>query len=145
MPSTKRLKWLAAFDLITFTVSLQSFSTQNPTQPQPPKPTNLKVLPKNIPHDQLIQTMRDFSKSLGVRCNECHVSKQDSAGKMEFDFASDAKPEKETARKMIKMENGINDKYLHKIDGDFEKISCATCHRGNLKPLVSVDSLPKKQ
>ena len=35
---------------------------------------NLKVLPPNITHDELIATMRGFARSLGTRCNHCHVS-----------------------------------------------------------------------
>lgn len=39
----------------------------------PDKFTNLKVLPKDIGKDDLVTTMRMFARSLGLRCNPCHV------------------------------------------------------------------------
>ena len=43
--------------------------------------------------------MRNFNQALGVQCTYCH---------MEGDFASDANPKKETARKMIAMVRQID-------------------------------------
>lgn len=34
---------------------------------------NLQVLPRDITRDQLLAVMRGFTRSLGVRCNYCHV------------------------------------------------------------------------
>ena len=67
-----------------------------------PPHKNLKVLPQDIPGPQLLSTMKFFSLSLGVRCTFCHVGEE---GKplSTFDFASDAKREKQTARKMLAM------------------------------------------
>jgi hypothetical protein len=111
------------------------------------KPTNLKVLPKNISNRELHNIMRDYSKSLGVRCGFCHVSEQvEGQSRPRFDFASDNKPEKTTARNMMIMVDAINDKYLSKmIGGDhtLEPITCVTCHMGRVTPVVSVDSLVK--
>ena len=40
---------------------------------QPPwKSENLQYFPKDITRPQLIQRMREFSFSLGVRCQYCH-------------------------------------------------------------------------
>ena len=91
--------------------------------------------------------MKNFCKSLGVRCGECHVSTSNGEqDHPEFDFASDAKPEKNIARDMMRMVTAVNHKYLSKAgDGKLEEITCVTCHRGSLKPMVSVDSLPKKE
>jgi hypothetical protein len=36
---------------------------------------NLKVLPRDISRDSLTQIMRNFSFSLGVRCQYCHVQR----------------------------------------------------------------------
>ena len=94
---------------------------------------NLKVLPPNITHDELIATMRGFARSLGTRCNHCHVSNPPGA-KEEFDFASDAKPEKNTARTMLRMTRAINSDYLSKVNAHGEKASCFTCHRGKTVP-----------
>lgn len=137
-------KVLAMIFVVSSIFMLRSLTQAHPDGPEPPK--NLKVLPKNISHDELISVMRGFTASLGVKCITCHVGTPTADGKMDFDFASDAKPEKETARHMMKMVTAINGKYLKKIGGGhFEEISCVTCHRGNVKPMVSVDSLPKQE
>ena len=107
------------------------------------KPTNLKVLPKDISEDKLDDIMKNFSKSLGVRCNYCHVA-HDVPGREhpKMDFASDDKPEKQIARDMIKMSMAINSDYLAKMgDHKMEEIRCVTCHGGRTKPIVSVDSI----
>ena len=110
------------------------------------KPQNLKVLPKDISEDDLHNVMKTFSKSLGVRCNYCHVS-QEVPGQEhpKFDFPADDKPEKNIAREMMKMTEAINTGYLAKIgDNKFERITCVTCHNGKPKPNISIDSLMKK-
>jgi len=43
------------------------------------------------------------------------------------------------------MTRDINAKYLGKIDKSFEDVTCVSCHRGSTKPMVSVDSLPKRE
>jgi len=110
------------------------------------KAQNLKVLPKDISDDDLHKVMHDFSVSLGVRCNHCHVKQETAAGeKPKMDFASDAKPEKGIAREMMKMVDGINHTYMSKIaEGNLEPVTCVTCHNGHVKPLNTVDSLIKK-
>src|SRR5947207_14198032 len=75
---------------------------------------NLKVLPQNITHEQLIATMRGFARSLGVKCGHCHVAAP-AGSKEKFEFASDAKPEKNVARTMILMTRAINDEYVSKV------------------------------
>lgn len=111
------------------------------------KPTNLKVLPKNISEKELHTVMRNFSMSLGVRCNFCHVAQQVAGQEHpQMDFASDAKPEKLIARKMMIMTAAINENYIGKmIGGDhtLETINCVTCHMGRTTPIVSTDSLQK--
>src|SRR5580698_7205179 len=72
--------------------------------------TNLKVLPKNIAPKDLKKIMiDDFEDGLGVGCNFCHAQGKEVG---ELDFASDAKPEKNIAREMMRMTLGINKKYL---------------------------------
>jgi hypothetical protein len=101
---------------------------------------NLKVLSKKMSHDDLIALMKVYSKSLGVKCNHCHAQRKDDAEKL--DFASDEKPEKGIARKMIKMTADINKKYISKMDG-IKEVRCVTCHNGHIHPVNSVDSLAK--
>jgi hypothetical protein len=119
---------------------------QGPPQQQPPQKHeehHLKVLPKNISDEELIGLMKVWSRSLGVKCGACHVSQPGTPPK--FDFASDAKPEKQIAREMVKMSTAINEKYIQKIgkknNMQLENITCVSCHMGHLKPIVSVDSL----
>ncbi len=108
-------------------------------------PKNLKVLPKRISPNDLHETMRTFSRSLGVRCGFCHVPlKSESDKPPSLDFVSDSKPEKRNARKMMLMVDDINHKYLKKMDKGFETLTCVSCHHGSPKPMVSVDSLPQQ-
>lgn len=110
-------------------------------QPQwtPSPPTNLQVLPKDIPLRQLIQTMRGFTQGLGVRCQHCHVFKGDDPNDLStFDFANDEKAPKKTARMMLRMAMAINNEHLKEVGeprpaGEL-KVTCYTCHRGETKP-----------
>jgi outer membrane lipoprotein-sorting protein len=92
---------------------------------------NIKVL-NGIPQSQLIPMMNLMAASLGVRCNYCHVN---NAG--QWDFASDEKKEKGTAREMIAMTMNIN---KTQFKGRTE-VACYTCHKGRSSPL-SVPALP---
>ncbi len=108
-----------------------------------PAPQNLKVLPKNTTGDEIHKIMRGYALSLGVRCGFCH-ERHETGDKPHMDFASDAKPEKDIARGMMHMVDSIN----HMLDdignNKLEHITCVSCHNGNTKPTVSVDSLIKK-
>src|SRR5689334_21811405 len=74
-----------------------------------PKYKNLKILPKDITHEQMDSVMHHFSAALGQPCNFCHV-RNDST--KTWDFASDANKHKLVARDMMKMTNKINEKYF---------------------------------
>ena len=139
MKYLKNRKFLVVLTLGLAIVGAQSFA-QKDHEEHPPK--NLKVLPKNTSEEEIHTIMRGYSLSLGVRCNFCHAASETT--KPHMDFASDEKPEKAIARKMIKMVDDINHDYLAKIeDGKLEKITCVTCHMGRATPIVSVDSLAK--
>jgi hypothetical protein len=92
---------------------------------------NIQVL-NGLPVSQLIPVMNYMGSSLGVKCTYCHVRKDDK-----WDFVSDEKPEKGTAREMIKMVQGIN---KANFKGN-PAVSCFTCHRGNHEP-IRTPSLP---
>lgn len=104
--------------------------------PPEKKAKNLKVLPKDISHEELEKVMRSYNKALGVRCDFCHARQADNPQKL--DFASDDKLEKETARDMIRMTMRINKKYFK--SGKDEKgaqvmtVTCYTCHNGQKEP-----------
>ena len=97
---------------------------------------NLRVLPKDISTKALSRIMIDeFNDGLGVSCGFCHAEEKDSH---RLDYASDAKPEKEIARQMLKMTLKINKKYFrvtHPLLGDSTiVITCMTCHQGRPRP-----------
>jgi hypothetical protein len=101
-----------------------------------PRPTNLKVLPKDIAPEELVKLMRGYAGALGVECNFCHVA---VPGKRDLDFASDAKDDKGIARIMIEMTHSINEQYMTEVkdpDATFEDkhVTCGTCHRGHTMP-----------
>lgn len=97
---------------------------------------NLQVLPSNISAGLLNKIMIDqFEDDLGVSCNFCHAENKDTH---KPDYASDEKPEKQLARKMMQMTIGINEKYFdhtHPMIGDTSLvITCGTCHKGSPIP-----------
>lgn len=100
---------------------------------------NLQVLPQNMPREELIKTMRIFARSLGVKCDHCHVQTAETP-KPEFDFPNDAKPEKKIARTMIRMVRKINSDYVSTIKDRKQDVTCMTCHRGKEIPEVPVVS-----
>ncbi len=141
--------WVAVV-ICSAIIGLQALAQKGPGQgpgPAEERPTNLKILPNDISHDNLIKIMRGFAKSLGVHCDKCHVVLPGGTPEHpKMDFALDTKPEKTTARNMMRMVSAINHKYIGKMgDGMFEQINCVTCHNGHIKPMVNVDSLPKMQ
>ena len=112
-----------------------------PPQHQPmvlPKPINLKVLPKDTSPDQLMKIMHGYTQQLGVHCDFCHVINEQTHHP---DFASDEKPEKNTARTMMLMNQEINEKYMAQIHDpdaapDQKTVTCGTCHRGHSMPIT---------
>src|SRR5438876_5787970 len=42
-------------------------------QTAPPAPKNLQVLPKDTPAIDVLATMQQFTRALGVQCTYCHV------------------------------------------------------------------------
>jgi hypothetical protein len=98
--------------------------------PAPPKPAeevfkNIQVF-KGVPAPDLMNAMRSFTRSLGVKCEFCHVQGA---------FDKDDKEEKKTARKMLAMAHQINADNF----GGHKRVTCWTCHRGASEP----ESAPK--
>jgi hypothetical protein len=81
---------------------------------------NVQLL-KDLPASSFMDAMRSFSMSLGVECDHCHAQNN---------FASDDKPAKVMARKMLVMTHGINDQTF----GGKMEVRCYTCHRGQVEP-----------
>ena len=131
---------------IVVTVALSSVvSLLALTSMAPPDegPKNLKVLPKHLTDQQVHKVMHEWSVSLGVRCDFCHAP--NAAGKG-LDFASDAKPEKESARHMYKMMNKINQKFFEAKKDSLgmvmtSGINCNTCHHGSSHPEAKIPEM----
>ncbi len=70
-------------------------------------------------------------------CKTCHAVDPKNIGpngKPRLNFADDSKKEKQTARQMVKMTEGINANYIAKIDSSGAPVTCGTCHRGHFGP-----------
>jgi hypothetical protein len=126
-------KLAVGFALVSFMVI--GMAATRPTDDKPKR--NLKVLPKDISHDDLDKVMDSWKAALGVKCGFCHAPSKDSSNH-HLDFASDEKPEKDIARHMFRMTAKINKKYFS-FDKDekgviIPAIKCMTCHRGSPHP-----------
>src|SRR5215217_7824579 len=117
--------------LIAFIITTAAFTYD------PPKYKNLKILPKDISKESMDTVMHHFSIALGQKCGFCHVHNDQNKT---WDMASDTKPEKLIARKMMTMTNAINTKYFPPEDGTkderlIQTVTCYTCHKGEAMPL----------
>src|SRR5215212_8772632 len=120
-----------------------------PASPSPAGFKNLKVLPRDITREQLLATMRTFTRGLGVKCDYCHVVTA-TTPKQELDFPSEAKEEKRVARVMIQMTRQIDTEWMERVEqaegpgkaeaapesGEMAQppVGCWTCHRGKSVP-----------
>jgi len=89
---------------------------------------NIQVL-RGIPVNEFMGTMGFFAASLGMNCTDCHVT--ESAG--DWKRYADDTPLKNTARRMVLMENLINRSDF----GATRLVTCYTCHRGVQRPEVT--------
>lgn len=123
-------------------LTLAGFGPARAQVPDPPY-RNLEVLPRDISRAELIDIMRGFSFAVGARCEDCHVGP--SGGSLVgFDFPADDRPRKDKARAMLRMVRDINERQLAAMPGrseDAPLVSCGTCHRGGLRPLLVEDTL----
>ena len=120
--------------LVVFGVA--GISAVAPVKDVPGGYVNLKVLPRNISSRDLQGIMADdFEDGLGVSCGFCHAANKGGRG---LDFASDAKPEKEIARAMMRMTLRVNKRFFkvrHPLLGSSAlTVTCVTCHKGQAFP-----------
>ncbi|HEY3933038.1 MAG TPA: c-type cytochrome [Gemmatimonadales bacterium] len=97
---------------------------------------NIKAFPASIQVPVLIDSMKAFTRALGVRCTYCHVGREDQSLD-QYDFAADDNVTKEKARTMIRMVNAINTQFLAALPARRDPpitVSCITCHRGVAQP-----------
>ena len=133
----KRSQLLALLLLLALTAPLAAQNPGGRPGGPPERFKNLKVLPKNIPRDSLLNTMRGFTQALGVRCSFCHATVEGAANPDSLDFPADTKVEKRNARIMLRMVRDINSKRLPDLPGRADppvRVSCITCHRGSALP-----------
>jgi hypothetical protein len=114
-----------------------SLTAEATAQQWPPaRLENIKVLPAGLAVSALVDTMRSFTRALGVRCTYCHVGNE-SEPLESYNFVSDDKPTKLKAREMLRMVTAINSDHLSKLTDRREPriaVTCATCHRGVTEP-----------
>lgn len=106
-------------------------------------PQNLKVLPEDIPAAELRDVMRGFAFATGSRCHTCHEG-EPGQPLSTFDFASDEKEKKRTARAMLRMVSDLNALLARELGKDADEIvrvECVTCHRGQARPVQLADEL----
>ena len=98
---------------------------------------NIQVL-RGIPVNEFMGTMGFFAASLGMNCTDCHV--KESAGN--WDRYADDTPLKQTARRMVLMENLINRSDFGAVrDGDLLHLpSRRPAPRGHAEPGRAVRS-----
>ena len=109
-------------------------------QPAPAEKTveqtrkNIQVL-RGLPDSQLFTVMNFVADSLGVQCTFCHVKngKDPKTGFDNWVWESDDKPEKQTARRMMRMVLTLNKSNGADFSGD--AVTCYTCHRGHTVPV----------
>ena len=114
--------------------ALLSSMLATPAQAQPPQPQvvdspNVKIL-TGLYAQQFQEEMNLITQALGVNCNTCHVR---------GNFASEEKPLKQTARRMLEMTRMINKQFFpdHKPkEGEsvLGRVTCYTCHQGEQTP-----------
>lgn len=80
---------------------------------------NIQML-KGLPAERLMSVMFAFKAALGVDCTHCHIKDQ---------WEKDDRQAKQIARKMITLTLDTNSKL-----GGIGRVTCFTCHRGQLRP-----------
>jgi tetratricopeptide (TPR) repeat protein len=113
-------------------LALLPAATPAAAQFPPTELKNVKALPADISVRALIDTMRGFTRALGVRCTYCHLGRE-GQDLGEYNFTSDEKVAKQKAREMIRMVQAINTEYLTKLPVHVDPpvvVNCITCHHG---------------
>ncbi len=124
---------------VAFVLALGNSATMAQEQPTY---KNLQVLPADISRGDLNQIMLDNLQGLGLPrrsgegCLYCHMGSTD-VPRSEWDYASDEKQTKKTARVMLAMVRDINTEHLTSISERMApslEVSCYTCHAGRTNP-----------
>ncbi len=126
MKSATRI--LALLSLLGSNAPILFAQTGGGAKPAPSPSPNLQLL-QDLSKTQLQRTMNLMRASLGVHCDYCHVvTEQDG-----WQWASDDKENKRTARRMIRMVMDINREHFE----GRPIVGCNTCHRGAMRPFLT--------
>ena len=109
-----------------------AFALSRPVSAQiPTRFENLRVLPKDISRDSLVEVMLGFANGLGVQCGYCH-SGGDPRTLIGVQFKADDKPAKVRARAMYSITAQVNALLRSDTAGRQLQatVTCLTCHRG---------------
>ena len=123
------MKIVVAAWFLTFSLAISApIFAQAPTPTVVDSPT-VKVL-TGLLAPQFQEEMNFITQALGVTCGTCHVR---------GNFASDEKPEKLTARRMLEMTKAINkqtfpDHQPKPGESVLGRVTCYTCHQGERTP-----------
>jgi hypothetical protein len=109
------------------------------------KPRNLKVLPADISDKKLDSIMQAYNRALSVGCSFCHSTASTKPSPFigakssdSIDYASDEKPMKEDARRMMRLTIQLNKDYFYfdtlERPEYLKVVTCYTCHRGDPFP-----------
>lgn len=91
---------------------------------------------KGVPAGKVLAIMEfGYARSLGVSCIHCHTP---------ADWSSDAKPEKEIARRMSDLSAEVSKTIAAYPErkGEAATVNCTTCHRGQVKPALDLAPPP---
>lgn len=90
---------------------------------------NIKVL-GDLPAAQLLPIMDEWNKSLGVKCEFCHVEEKTDEGRTVINYEKETNPMKDVARDMYVLTTGLNTKEKTVQNS----VTCFMCHRGDVIP-----------
>ena len=118
-----------------------------PVSPVVAQQWNWPEEPKNLEHltaAQLRPVMTGFTRALGVRCSYCHMG-EEGQPLSAYDFPSDEKLAKRTARTMLGMLGDIN-QTLRTVESSGDRVNmwCHTCHRGRPRPMTLEEELTER-
>jgi hypothetical protein len=111
-------------------LATSTVSAQPPAVPNKVESPTVKML-TGLTVPEFEQEMQHFVQAIGVSCGGCHLPRGN--------FASDHNPRKVKARQMIEMTRALNKQFFpdHKpVEGESRlgRVTCYTCHHGDLKP-----------
>ena len=129
----KRLSFIVGTFLTLLLLSLPLYAQGSHTGgwKWPEEPQNIQVLSETLKNSTLRANMVGFTVALGVRCSYCHVGVEGEPLST-YDFPSDANPNKDRAREMLRMLDDINGHLIKIESSTVTKVDmwCHTCHRG---------------